>query len=71
MGEVNMDQPVKILHIDPDFKVNYFIHRNGSSIHSNVSLKEAINILKIVDVDLILSEPHHKVILTNQYHREV
>ena len=62
-----MEQPIKILHIDPDFKVTYFIYRPGSSIHSPVPLKKAINLLKTVDFDLILSEPHRKAILNNQH----
>ena len=66
-----MEKLIKILHVDPDFKVTYLIYRNGSSIHSTVPLKEAIDRLKKVDFDLILSEPHNKAILSNQYHREV
>jgi hypothetical protein len=37
-----MNVPVKILHIDPDFKVTYFIFRSGASIHSSVPLQQAI-----------------------------
>jgi len=66
-----MEQPIKILHIDPDFKVTCFIYRTGSSIHSTVPLKKAINLIKTVDFDLILSEPHNKAILKNKHHIEV
>jgi hypothetical protein len=58
-----MNQSVKILHIDPEFKVNYFIYRPGSSIRSSVSLPSAIALLKSEDFDLIISEPHNKAIL--------
>lgn len=37
-----MANPLKILHIDPDYKVTYFINRLGSLIRSPVSLKTAI-----------------------------
>ena len=61
-----MEQPIKIMQIDPDFKVTYHIYRTGSSIHSTVPMKEAINLLKTVNFNLILSEPHQKAILKNQ-----
>jgi len=63
-----MEQPVKILRIDPDFKVTYFICRQGSSIQSTIPLNKTINLLKTIDFDLILSEPHNKAILNNQPH---
>ena len=66
-----MEHSIKILHVYPDFKVTYFIYRAGSSIHSTVPLKEAVDLLKTVDFDLILPEPHNKAILTNQYSMEV
>ncbi len=61
-----MNVPVKILHIDPDFKVTYFIFRSGASIHSSVPLRQAIELLRTKDFDLILSEPHNRVILKSQ-----
>jgi len=66
-----MEKPIKILHVDPDFKVTYFIYRKGSSIHSSVPFKKAIDLLKKVDFDLILSEPLNKAILNNQHSMEV
>ena len=65
-----MDKPIKILHIDPNYKVTYFINRPGSLIRSLVSLKEAINLLKTEPFDLILSEPHNKAIWTPQSHMD-
>ena len=63
---VELDKPIKILHIDPDYKVTYFINRPGSLIRSPIPLKEAINLLKTEQFDLILSEPHNKAILKPQ-----
>jgi hypothetical protein len=60
-----MNQPIKILHIDPEYKVTYLIYRSGSSIQSIVNLQEAIDLLKTVDFDLVISEPHHRAILNN------
>jgi hypothetical protein len=40
-----MEQPIKILHVDPDFKVTYLIYRIGFSVHSTVPLNEAIDLL--------------------------
>ena len=61
-----MNTPIKILHIDPDFKVTYFINRPGSLIRSSVPLKQAIQLLKTEQFDLILSEPHNMAILKPQ-----
>ena len=58
-----MNTPTKILHIDPDFIITYFIKHPGVLIHSFVSLNEAIQLLKTEEFDLILSEPHNKAIL--------
>jgi hypothetical protein len=61
-----MNQSVKILHIDPDFNVNYFIYGQGSSIRSPVPLNTAINLLINEEFDLIISEPHNKAILKKE-----
>ena len=58
-----MDKTVKIMHIDPDYKITYFINHEGVLIYSRVSLEQAIFLLKTQELDLILSEPHHKAIL--------
>jgi hypothetical protein len=63
-----MSRLIKILHIDPDFKITYFIYRQGSSIRTSVPLETAIALLKKEDFDLILSEPHNKAILKKQPH---
>jgi hypothetical protein len=61
-----MSRMIKILHVDPDFKVTYFIYGPGSSIRTPVPLATAIDLLKKVDFDLILSEPHNKAILKKE-----
>ncbi len=61
-----MSRPIKILHIDPDFEVTYLIYGPGSSIRTPVPLETAIALLKKVDFDLILSEPHNKAILKKE-----
>ncbi len=61
-----MNTPIKILHIDPDFKVTYFIKHPGSTIRSSVPLEQTIQLLKTEEFDLILSEPHNKAFLKPQ-----
>jgi hypothetical protein len=63
-----MSKPIKILHVDPDYKATYFINRPGSLIRSPISLKKAVQLLKAEKFDLILSEPHNKAILNPQDH---
>ncbi len=65
---VGVDEPIKILHIGPEYKITYFINRPGSLIRSPIPLKEAIKFLKTEKFDLILSEPHNKAILNPQSH---
>jgi hypothetical protein len=65
-----MNPTVRVLHIDPDFQVTYFIFRPGASIQSSVPLQQAIDLLKTETFDLILSEPHNKAILKSQAYQE-
>lgn len=61
-----LKEPIKILHIDPEYQVTYFVCRPGSLCRSPVSIEEAVNLLTLVEFDLILSEPHNRAILTRQ-----
>jgi hypothetical protein len=61
-----MKNPIKILHIYPDYKVTYFIIRDGGFIKSSVSLEAAVTLLKNEEFDLIISEPHKRAILNPQ-----
>lgn len=63
-----MDKTIKIIHVDPDFRVTYFINHDGVLISSHLSLEQAISMLKTENLDLILSEPHQKAILNPQDH---
>jgi hypothetical protein len=61
-----MSKPIKILHIDPDFQITYFILGSRFSIRTSIPLQPAIELLKNEDFDLIVSEPHQKAILKKQ-----
>jgi len=54
---------VRILYIDQDYQVRYWIIRNGSKIISEVTLAQAIELLNSVEFDLILSEPHNLAVM--------
>lgn len=62
-----MNKPIKILHIAPDFAVTYFVCRIGSLSQFTIPMEDAVNLLKTVEFDLILSEPHNRAILDHQY----
>lgn len=59
-----MKKPIKIMHIDGNWKIVYIIIRAGGLIKSAVPLKSAIALLKKEKFDLIISEPHQKAVLT-------
>jgi hypothetical protein len=61
-----MSDRINIMHIDPDYKVTYFIFRHGGSIRSTISLEQAISLLKAEKFDLIISEPHNRAILKSE-----
>ncbi len=61
-----MNTPIKILHIDPGFKVTYFIIDSGGTNCSLVSSEQAIQLLETEEFDLILSEPDNKAIMKPQ-----
>ena len=58
-----MSVPVNILHIDSDYQVHRLVIEEGLLNHSTISLETAIGFLKSMKFDLILSEPHNKVLL--------
>lgn len=61
-----MSKLIKILHVDPDYQIIYFIFGPRWSIRTSVPLQQAIELLKKEDFDLIMSEPHNKAILKNE-----
>ena len=63
-----LNETVKILYIDQDFRVTYFINHDGILISSPISQEDAIILLRTENLDLILSEPHKKAIINPQGH---
>lgn len=61
-----MKKLIKILHIDPNWQVIYFVIRDGALIKSNVPLGKAVVMLKNEKFDLIISEPQKLAILDRQ-----
>jgi hypothetical protein len=53
-----MDSPRKILHIDPEFKITYFIIiKPGTMIKSSLTLQDAVELLKKEKFELIMGLP--------------
>ena len=48
-----MDNLKKILHIDPDFNVTYFLIHQGATVKSSISTQCAVQLLKKEKLDLI------------------
>ncbi len=59
---------IRILHIDPDYQITYLILRSPLSIRTSIPLQKAIELLKKEDFDLIISEPHNRIIIKEQDH---
>ncbi len=58
-----MNEQIEIMHIDPDYRITYFIISKGSFVRSSVPLEKAGVLLDRQGLDLIISEPHNKTIL--------
>ena len=63
--------PVNILHIDSDYQVHHLVIEEGLMDHSTISLEKAIDLLKSMRFDLILSEPHNKVLLEQTKEKKI
>jgi hypothetical protein len=61
-----MEKLIKILHIDPKWKVIYVLIRGGALIKTVVSIKTALSLMANHKFDLILSEPQNIAILDPQ-----
>jgi hypothetical protein len=59
-----MKKPMKILHIDSDYRVVYIVIFDGVQIRSSLPLETAISMLENQLFDLILTEPHNMAVLT-------
>jgi hypothetical protein len=66
-GEIPVREPIRILHIDSEYSAHYIIIQTGLFIHSRISLQEAVSFLKTTDFHLILSEPHGKAIVSENF----
>ena len=58
-----MNEQIEIMHIDPNYRITYFIISKGSFIRSSVPIERAGMLLQRQGLDLIISEPHKKTIL--------
>ena len=61
-----MEKLIKILHIDPNWKVIYVLIRGGALVKTVVSMKTALSLLANHKFDLILSEPQNIAIMDPQ-----
>ena len=60
-----MNEPIEIMHIDPDYRITYFIISKGSFVRSSVPIEKAGILLDRPGLDLIISDPHNRTILTH------
>ena len=58
-----MKNIIKILHIDPAWKITYLIICKGIVMKTLLSLEATLSMLKTDPFDLILSEPQNLAIL--------
>jgi hypothetical protein len=58
-----MNEQIEIMHIDPDYRITYFIISKGRFVRSSVPIEKAGKLLQRQGLDLIISEPHKKTIL--------
>jgi hypothetical protein len=66
MEDKKMNRLIKILHIDPNWKVMYILNYRGTIIKTKVSIETALKLLSKQKFDLILTEPLNTAILTPQ-----
>ncbi len=55
--------PVLILYLDQNYEVTYWIIRDEVKIFSQVTIPQAIQLLKNIEFDLIVSDPQKIAIL--------
>ena len=49
--------PIIILYVDKQYQITYWIFHNGVKICSLVTIPQAIQLLKSLEFDLIVSDP--------------
>ena len=58
-----MSDPIKIMHIDREYRLVLFVIMDGCTIKSRVPLEKGVAMLKQDHFDLIVSEPHQRAFL--------
>jgi hypothetical protein len=61
-----MKKLIKILHVDPNWKVIYILIRGGALVKTAVSMDMALTLLAKLKFDLIISEPQNIAIMDPQ-----
>ncbi len=64
------EKAIKIMHINSQYEIFYFIINEGILIKSTIPLDTALFMLQYEKFDLILSEPQNMAILTPQNGRQ-
>jgi hypothetical protein len=59
-----MKKPIKILHVDSDYRVVYVVIFNGVQIKSSLPLETALLMLENERFDFIFSETQRMAVLT-------
>jgi hypothetical protein len=62
-----MEIPITILHVDKDYRVSYWLIGPKAKTVSEVTLSQAITLLKNFEFDLIISEPQGRAILQSPF----
>lgn len=65
-----MWKPIRIFHLDGEYRPHYVTLLPGLFIHSRISLEEAISLLRNTHFDLILSEPQEIAILCTDFQQQ-
>jgi len=60
---------IKILHIEKNYKMFYFLVKKGILIKSKITLKAAVSMIKKGLFDLVLFEPHHLAVINPKYRK--
>jgi hypothetical protein len=55
--------PLLILHVDQNYQITYWIIRDEVNYFSPVTIPQAIQLLKNIEFDLIISDPQNIAIL--------
>jgi hypothetical protein len=62
-----MEEPIKIMHIDSDYRVVFILIRKGALIKSTVSLEAALTMLKSDQFDFIRTSKYGHTDFTTRH----